>query len=156
MKVQTLESYLSEHPFLIGMSPEYLELLAGCARNARFEVGSHIFRQDQDADEFLLIRHGAVSIEIPSKDGNPVVIQTISSGEVLGWSWLFPPYKWRFDARATKVTRTLALDARCLRAKIEGDPRFGYDLLKRFAAVMTQRLEASRMQLLEVSANRPS
>ena len=150
MENQTLEGYLRAHPFLEGLAEEYIALLAGCARNARFDAGTPIVRLGAEASEFILIRHGSVAIETPLKQGGSVVIQNLSEGDVLGWSWLFPPYQWRFDAHATSVTRTLALDATCLRRKCESDARFGYDLLKRFAAVMTQRLEAARRQLIEL------
>ena len=156
MENQTLEGYLRAHPFLVGLAEEYIALLAGCARNARFDAGAPIVRQGAEASEFILIRHGSVTIQTPARQGGAVVIQNLSEGDVLGWSWLFPPYQWRFDAYATSVTRTLALDATCLRRKCESDSRFGYDLLKRFSAVMTQRLEASRRQLVDLYEHQAS
>ncbi len=150
MEIQNLKSYLQGHPFLEGLSDETLDLLAGCARNVRFDPGAMLFHQGDSADEFYLVRYGSVSVEIPSQGGEPVSIQTIADGDVLGWSWMFPPYKWRFDARALTMTRTLALDGACLRGKCEQDHTLGFDLMKRFAAVMGQRLEATRLQLIDL------
>jgi CRP-like cAMP-binding protein len=109
-----------------------------------------IFREGDEANQFFLIREGRVAIEVFSEARGPVTIQTLNAGEILGWSWLVPPYFWRFDARAVDEVRALALDGKCLREKCETDPRLGYELLKRFALVITRRLEATRMQLLDV------
>jgi CRP-like cAMP-binding protein len=79
-----------------------------------------------------------------------VTIQTVGPGELLGWSWLMPPYRWHFDARALEQTRALSFDGTCIRNKCETDHRLGYELMKRLAYVFTQRLEASRLQLLDV------
>lgn len=109
-----------------------------------------IFREGEEANQFFLVREGKVAIEVFVEGRGPLTIQTLSIGEILGWSWLVPPYQYRFDARAVDVVRAIALDGKCLRAKCDGDARLGYELLKRFAVVMTQRLEATRMQVLDV------
>jgi hypothetical protein len=82
-----------------------------------------------------------------------VVIGTLEAGEVLGWSWLFAPYHWHFDARAVGVVRATAFDGACLRGKCDDDPRLGYELMRRFAAVMIDRLQWTRLQLLDVYGN---
>jgi CRP-like cAMP-binding protein len=78
-----------------------------------------------------------------------ITIETIASGDVLGWSWLFPPYRWHFDAQALELTRAIAFDGACLRAKCDDDHDLGY-ALQRFARIMMQRLQATRLQLLDV------
>jgi CRP/FNR family transcriptional regulator, cyclic AMP receptor protein len=119
--VETLEPLLKEHPFFRDLAPGVIQLLTGCAKNVRLEAGQVIFREGEDADQFYLIRDGRVALEVFTPRG-PAPILTISAGEALGWSWLIPPYKWRFDARATETTRALALDGKCLREKCDEDP----------------------------------
>jgi len=147
--VETLEPLLKEHPFFRDLAPGVIQLLTSCAKNARLEAGQVIFREGEDADQFYLIRDGRVALEVFTPRG-PAPILTISAGEALGWSWLIPPYKWRFDARATETTRALALDGKCLREKCDEDPRLGYELLKRIAGIMAERLHATRLQMLDV------
>jgi CRP-like cAMP-binding protein len=148
--METLEPILAAHPFFKDIDPPYLKTLAGCATNVRFASGRMIFREGEEANEFFLIREGKVAIEIFVEGRGPVTIQTLSAGEILGWSWLVPPYHWRFDARAVDAVRAIALDGKCLRGKCDADPRLGYEMLKRFALVITERLEATRMQVLDV------
>jgi CRP/FNR family transcriptional regulator, cyclic AMP receptor protein len=152
---ETLEPYLREHPFFKGMDPEHVQLLVGCASNVRFNAGEYLDREGDNADKFFVLRHGKVAIEILNPVSGPICIQTAGEGDIVGWSWLFPPYLGHFDARALEVTRAVALDAVCLRTKCENDHELALDLYKRFAGVMEQRLEASRMQLLDLYANRP-
>jgi CRP/FNR family transcriptional regulator, cyclic AMP receptor protein len=148
--MDTLEPLLSKHPFFEGLDSNYLKTLTGCASNVHFPSGQMIFKEGEEANHFFLIREGRVAIEVFVEARGPVTIQTLSAGEILGWSWLVPPYYWRFDARAVDEVRALALDGRCLREKCETDPRLGFELLKRFALVITRRLEATRIQLLDV------
>jgi CRP/FNR family cyclic AMP-dependent transcriptional regulator len=155
MKMQTLEPILAAHPFFKDLAKPYLELLVGCASNVRFEAGEYILRQGQEANTCYIIRHGNVALEILTPGRGPITIETISEGDVLGWSWLFPPYKWHFDARAVELTRAIALDGVCLREKCEADHNLGFELLKRFAEIMTRRLQATRLQLLDVYHVRP-
>jgi CRP-like cAMP-binding protein len=150
MSIETLERLLVEHPFFKGLGEEYLSLVVGCARNVSFKAGDFIFREGEEANEFYIIRDGKVSLEIVSPGKEPIIIQTLESGEVLGWSWLVPPYYWHFDARAVEPTRVVAFDARCLRNKCEEDPKLGYELLKRLVPIIEQRLQATRIQLLDL------
>jgi len=151
--VETLEPLLVGHPFFRDLTPGDVQLLSGCAKNVRFEAGRTIFREGEDADQFYLIRQGKVALEVFTPSG-PTPIQTISAGDALGWSWLVPPYKWRFDARAIETTLAFALDGKCLRGKCDEDPRLGYELLKRVSAVMAERLHATRLQMLDVYGER--
>jgi CRP-like cAMP-binding protein len=148
--VETLEPLLTAHPFFRGLAPGDIQFLTGCAKNARFEAGQVIFREGEDADQFYLIRDGRVALEVFTPGRGSAPILTLGTGDVLGWSWLVPPYKWRFDARAIETTRAFALDGKCLREKCDQDPRLGYELLKRVAAVMAERLHATRLQMLDV------
>jgi CRP/FNR family transcriptional regulator, cyclic AMP receptor protein len=148
--METLERILVEHPFFQGLKQEHLDLIVGCASNVRFEEGEFIFREAAEANQFYLIRRGKVALEVFSPERGPLTILTLEDGEVLGWSWLVPPYRWKFDARAAELTRAIALDGKCLREKSEKDHDLGYELLKRFAHITEQRLEATRLQLLNV------
>ncbi len=147
--MQTLERVLADHPFFEGWSPQYVQLLTGCAANVRFSPGDYIVREGDAADHFYLIRHGKVAIETESPGQGAIWIQTVEDGDVLGWSWLVPPYRWRFDARATEDVRALSLDGKCLRGKCEDDHDLGYELYRRVCHIMEQRLQATRTQLLE-------
>jgi len=148
--MQTLEPILAKHPFFKGLEPRYLQLITGCASNVRFDAGTYIFREGEPASQFFLIREGKVALEIHGAPRGPITIETIETGEVLGWSWLFPPYRWHFSGRVIEPTRAIALDGVCLRNKAEEDPRLGYELMKRVAQIMMERLQATRMQVLDV------
>jgi CRP-like cAMP-binding protein len=152
--MQTLEPVLAEHPFFRNLDASYIQVLVGCASNVRFEAGQTIFREGEPANQFFLVREGKVAIEVYTPDRGAIVIQTVGRGEVIGWSWLVEPYLWQFDARAIESTRVIALDGRCLRGKCDADPRLGYEILKRFAHVMAERLHATRLQLLDLYAAR--
>lgn len=153
--MEDLERILAEHPFLEGLEPHLLSILVGCAKNVRFDADTFIFRAGDQADAFYLIRYGQVGIEIYSHHGGPLTIQTLGEGEVLGWSWLVPPYRWRFDARTISLVRAIALDGKCLREKCEANHDLGYELFKRFSTIIEERLQAMRLQLLDVYSNRP-
>lgn len=150
--MKTLERIIAEHPFFEGLGAQYIELLVGCAANVRFDAGFYIFKEGQEANEFYLIRHGRVSLEIFAPQRKPTIVETLGEGEILGWSWLLPPYHWKFHARAVEQTRAIALDGRCLRTKCEANHDLGYELLKRFAKIIERRLEATRLQLMDVYA----
>ncbi|MBZ5538705.1 MAG: cyclic nucleotide-binding domain-containing protein [Acidobacteriia bacterium] len=151
--LDSLRPVLAEHPFLSDLSPRHLDLVVGCASNVRFEAGKYLFREEEDANQFYIIREGKVAVEIRTPHRGPLTVQTVSAGEILGWSWLLPPYQWHFDARAVEPTRAIALDGKCLRVKCENDHDLGYELLKRFAQIMEQRLEATRLQVLDIYGN---
>jgi CRP-like cAMP-binding protein len=148
--METLEGILSVHPFFHELPPRHLGLVVGCASNVRFDAGEFLFRTGTEANQFFLIRHGRAALEIAAPGRPPLILETLGEGEVIGWSWLIPPYRWMFDARALEQTRAVALDGKCLRGKCEADHDLGYELFKRFAHVMEQRLMAARLQLLDV------
>ncbi len=148
--MENLNRILTEHPFLSGMDKKHLELLTGCASNVVFKAGEYIFREGEDADSFYFIRSGKIVIETFVPHQGAILIHTRNAGEVLGWSWLVPPYKWHFDARAIEVTRALAMDGKCLRGKCEEDHDLGYEIMKRFNLVIAERIEATRLQLMDI------
>jgi CRP-like cAMP-binding protein len=156
MEKHSLEPVIAGHPFFQGMKQDYLHLLVSCASNVRFEAGQFIFREGEEANHFYLIRQGSVALEINDPSRGPIPIQTIGEGDVLGWSWIFPPYRWHFDARAQELTRAVAMDGKCLRKKCDEDPVLGYEMMKRFARIMVERLQATRLQLLDVYGPAPS
>src|SRR5262245_8579966 len=112
--METLERIVAKHPFFADLQTDHTNLLAGCASNVRFAAGAYILREGQEANEFFLVREGHVAIEVAAPQHKPVVVDTVGEGEILGWSWLLPPYLWRFDARAVEATRAIALDGKCL------------------------------------------
>ena len=148
--MEGLENILAEIPFLAGLATEHRKLLSGCARNHRFDAGGYLFHEGDAADEFFLIRHGRVALEITAPGRPPVVFTTLGPGEVVGASWIIPPYRWMFDARALELVRAVGIDAACLRGKCETDHAFGYDMMKRFLPELVKRLHATRLQILDV------
>jgi len=153
--METLEPILAQHPFLKELEPRHLKILVGCASNVRFNAGQILFHEGEEANQFYMIRQGKVAIETLAPELGPITVQTVGEGDVLGWSWLIPPYRWRFSARAVELTRAIALDGKCLRQKSEEDHDLGYELLKRFSGIIVERLEATRLQLLDVYKTRP-
>jgi len=145
-----LARVLAAHPFFADLPPAHLALLVGCATNTRLPAGAFLCRTGEEADRFYLLRAGKVALEILPPGCEPVVVQTLRDGEILGWSWLVPPHQWSFDAVAVEETRAIVLDGACLRGKCEADHDLGYELLRRFAIVIAERLEATRLQLLDV------
>jgi CRP/FNR family cyclic AMP-dependent transcriptional regulator len=150
MHTEDLTTTLQQHPFLAGFSEEHMKTLVGCASNVRFMENATIFREGEIANTFYLIRSGRVALEIDFPGRGTMRIQTVGPGEVLGWSWLISPYRWHFTAVGAVETRAIALDGECLRNKCESDSGFGYDVLLRLAQVMESRLEATRLQLLDM------
>lgn len=148
-----LESVLADVPFLEGLDPGRLTLLVGCAGNVHFAAGDGLFREGDPADTFYIVRQGSVALETFVPTRGSVLIETIEAGEVIGWSWLFAPYRWHFDARALTDVRATGFDGACLRQKCEDDPALGYDLMGRFAQVLIERLQWTRLRLLDVYGN---
>ena len=148
--MQTLEELIAAAPLFAGLRADHLALIAGCGANDRFDAGAELFHEGGQADRFFLIRAGSVALELEAPGRGTLVIETLQAGEVVGWSWLFEPYRWQFDARATLPTRVVAFDGVCLRGKCDADHELGYQLMRRFAVSITERLQATRLQLLDV------
>lgn len=143
-----IEKQLAAHPFLKGMSPHHYELLALCAMPTEFDAGQIVLREGEPATGFYLIESGTVVLEGKTDDGKTVVIDTISAGEPLGWSWLFPPYLWSFDARATEPCTAICLSGLLLRQHRDDDLTLSQELHKRVSEVMVRRLQAARNKLI--------
>jgi len=151
--MKTIRDLLGEHQLFRSFHPDLLELMAGCGHNVHFEAGKQIFSEGEPADEFYVLRSGKVSIGIAVPHRGTVLVETLGPNEVLGVSWPFPPYRWEFDSRAMDPTSAIAMDAECLRTKCEEDPALGYQVFKSFALLMRNRLQATRLQLLDLYGN---
>ncbi len=138
---------LGDVPLFRGMTQAALELIAGCGSTVRFHQTEILFGEGDPADTFYVLHHGSVTIETLVPERGMVTIDTLGRGDVVGWSWLFPPYRWHFEARARSLVRATAFDAACLRAKCESDPAFGYDLMARFAQILIDRLRRTQLRL---------
>ena len=150
--MQTIDELLADVPALRPLSAEHRETIAGCARTRVFDEGERIMREGDPADAFYALREGAVALETVIPGRGAVVLQTLHDGDLLGWSWLVPPYRTAFDARALTTTKAIAFDGACLRGKSEADPALGYDLLKLVSAVFMTRLQDTRLRLLDLYA----
>jgi CRP/FNR family cyclic AMP-dependent transcriptional regulator len=146
----TLAEILADAPFFAGLRADTIDLVAGCGSNVQFEPGALIFREGDQADAFYLLRHGSIAIEAYAPNSGPLVIETLEAGDVLGWSWLFEPHRWHFDAHALTAVRATAFDGACLRGKCDADPQLGYELVSRFAQTLIERLQWTRLRLLDV------
>lgn len=150
--IKQMAEILDAHPLFAGLDKDITELLAGCASNVHFRAGSYLFRADQPADTFYLIRAGDVALELAMPGRGRLVVQTAHPGEVVGASWILPPYRWRFDARSLGDVRATSVDAACLRGKCDADPAMGYQVMQRFLPVVAQRLQTTRLRLVDLYA----
>ena len=149
MSNSSIENYLSAHAFFAGLDEDIIKYLSGSARERQVKEGEVLFQQGKRADTFYLVRKGRVSIQVPALMGPALDIQTLEEGQILGWSWLIPPFRWHFLARAVEDSEVLEFDGGAILAHCEEDPRFGYELLKRFAALMSERLDAARQKMMD-------
>ena len=145
--VKPVETVIAEHPFLKGLKPEYIRLLTSYAMRMQFKENELIFREGDPANRFYLIEEGLVALEAPRLDEPGQQIQTVGPGEPLGWSWLYPPYLWHFDALAIEPTTAIFFYGTRLREACDVDHDLGYELMKRMTQVVIQRLQATRKQL---------
>ena len=152
IEIEPLDTRVALHPFLAGMNREQLALLTDCAIPVHFKKGQIIFREGETANRFYLIESGKVVLESSEGLGNPVIIDTIGSGDLLGWSWMFPPYTWQFTARPVEPTAAIFFYGTILREYCEKDHSLGYELLKRISAVMVKRLQGARKKMLAFQA----
>lgn len=148
--MQTLDELIASSSVFAGLPADDLALIAGCGKNTGFEEGQLLAREGDPADTFFLIRRGRVALELHTPDRGGLLIETLEHGDIVGWAWLFPPYRWHHDARAMSDVRAVVFDGACLRGKCEQDKALGYDLMLRFAQVMNDRLQHTRVRLLDV------
>ena len=148
--MKTIADELQEHPFFADLPTEFITQIAGCGQNIVFKPDTVIAAEGSDADAFYVLRKGRVAIQIHAAPAGTALLQTKDGGDILGWSWLFPPYRWSVEAKAVQEVHAIQLDGRCLRSKCDENPHMGYQLMKKFSQIMTQRLEATRLQLLDL------
>jgi CRP-like cAMP-binding protein len=148
--MQTLEPLIKAHPFFQGLTPEHLRLITGCCRNERHREGEMLVREGDEANWFYVICEGRLAVEVHAPGRGTIVLQTLGDGEVLGTSWLFPPYRWQVSLRVLQPARLLAFDGKCLRGKCDDDHHLGYELVRRTAQVLMKRLDAARVQLMDL------
>ena len=154
--MQTMEEVLGSHPFFAGLNADAMRLIAGCASNVHFAEGEFLFEEGHEANQFWVIRRGRVAMQMESPGQGAIVTDTMDEGEMVGWSWLVPPYRFFADGRAVTPVSATALDGACLRGKCEADPELGYQLLKRVTSVMYQRLQSTRIRLLDLYGTEPA
>ena len=153
--MRNLDELITDSPIFAGMQPSHLETIAGCGHNQHVAPDTLLLREGDPADIFYMIRRGTVALEVHVPGRGPVVIETLNPGEAVGWSWLFEPYRWHLDGRAVEDSSLVTFDAACLRSKVDGDHELGYELMKRFAANLVDRIQASRLQMLDVYGRAP-
>ena len=149
MSNQSIAEYLSAHEFFSELSEDVLIFLYECASKREIKKGQILFRQDERADKFYVVRNGRISVQIPAIMGPALEIQALGKDQVLGWSWLISPYQWHFQAKTEEDSELLEFDGTAILARCEQEPEFGYELLKRFAALMSERLDAARQKMMD-------
>ena len=149
MSNQSTVEYLASHKFFSGLNDDILQFL--CEHSSEFSIKKRqiLFRQGENADKFYIVRSGLVAIQVPAIMSLNLEIQTLGKDQVLGWSWLISPYKWNFQAMPEADSELLMFDGAMILAQCEQEPRFGYELLKKFAALMSIRLDVARQEMME-------
>ncbi len=147
--MQSIDKYLSAHSFFAGLEDGFMKFLSNSAKELRIKEGDVLFQQGKPADKFYLLRSGQVSVQVPALVGPTLELQVLGEDQMLGWSWLIPPYRWNFQARALEDTELLEFDGSAILERCEEDPKFGYELFKRFAALMSERLDSARQKIMD-------
>jgi len=150
--IEVTAEALTNHPFLHGMSHDHLAVLAEAATDVTFPARHRLCEDGGSATRFWLIQSGHVALDLDVPGQGRMKVDTIGIGELLGWSWLFPPYRWAFGAVAASPVEAFEFDARAVRASCESDPALGYEVTRRLARVVTQRLHATRVKLISASS----
>lgn len=148
----SITALLAQHPFFSDCSQDEIQLISSCAKARNFSTDEYLAKAQEDATGFYLITSGTVAICTHMANQPNKIIQTIQPADIFGWSWLFPPYKWMFDAIAIQPAETITLDGQCVREKLQTHPDLGYKLMQRFSQMIISRLNATRLQLLDVYA----
>lgn len=149
MNATPIRDLLAAQQVLRDLEPADIDLIAGCGHNEVFPAGAFLAHEGDQANHFFIVREGQVALEMHASTG-PLLIDTIGAGNLVGWSWLFAPYRWVFDVAAIQTTHAVVIDAACLRDKCDADPAFGYRVMKRFAQVIVDRLQTTRVRLLDL------
>ena len=147
--MQSIEEYLASHSFFAELDDSFMKFLSDSASETKIREGDVLFQQGKRADKFYLLRSGQVSVQVPALVGPTLELQVLGADQILGWSWLIPPYQWNFQARAVEDSDVVEFDGSAILAHCEEDPRFGYELFKRFTALMSSRLDAARQKMMD-------
>jgi CRP-like cAMP-binding protein len=148
--MDTVDNLLAAHPFLAGMSPSEVSRLAEHASPATFPAGTRIFDEGHDAARFWLIAAGHIRIDTVVPGRGLIIVETLGPGTVLGWSWMFPPHRWHFGAQAVDTTTAVELDGAAVRDLCDEMPALGYKLMNGFLRVVVDRLQNTRIRLLDL------
>ena len=150
--IKNIKDLLDENPFFEGMKSSQIEFIAGCGKLVHFREGEFLQRENDECKKFFIIRHGDVAIESFVPGTGPIISRTVRDGGIVGYAWLYPPYRSEFDSRAMNSVTAIEMDGTCLRKKTETDHELGYEIMKRFAMIITERLQSTRRQLLDIYA----
>ncbi|OQX11682.1 MAG: hypothetical protein BWK76_18815 [Desulfobulbaceae bacterium A2] len=153
-QLETIEQALAGHPFCRGLDDEYRRLLSGCANRWIIAPGNFLYREGEPGHHCHLLCQGSVALEVHLPGRGPLTVETLGAGDVLGWSWLVPPYRARFDARVLETLTVLSIEAACLRHLCERDHEFGFALYQRFLPLVAERLAATRLRLVDMYEGR--
>jgi len=145
----SIEKLLTEAPAFSGLSDEYARRLAGHGEALEIGNGELLFRSGEPARHFFVLVDGEISIEVPAVTGPTLQVQRLNPVRVLGWSWLLPPFKWSFNAKAERDSKVIRFDGEAVLAACESDPAFGYEVIKRFSGLMAERLDAAHKKMME-------
>jgi CRP-like cAMP-binding protein len=151
--MQTIDELIAEAPVFAGLKPEYLQLISSWGRLVELDADEYVLREGERAQTFYIIRRGAIALEVRGAGRAVLIVDTKHDGDIVGWSWLFAPYRWQFDGRTTEPCSLVAIEGARLRDMCEDDHEFGYQLMRRFASVVQQMLQNTRMQLLDFYGN---
>ena len=149
MSNQSTAEYLSAHEFFSEFSDDVLKFLCECSSMREIKKGQILFLQGEHADKFYIVRSGRISIQMPAIMGPTLEIQAVDEDQVLGWSWLISPYQWNFQTKAEDDSELLQFDGAAILEQCELDPKLGFELVKKFAALMTVGLNAARLKMMD-------
>ncbi len=149
MSESSIKDLIATNEVFRDLDPEFIDILAEQGSEREYAAGEAVFRYGERAETFHIVREGTVTVEVAAIEGPPLELQELGEGALLGWSWLIPPYRWNFQARARTAARVVEFDGHAIRERCERDPRLGYEILKRFARLMSERLEEARGKMME-------
>lgn len=149
MTESAITEIIAGQQYFRGLDPAFIEVLAGHATERDLDKDEVLFHQGAEAGAFYIVREGFIAIEVPAIEGPPLELQRLGADALLGWSWLIPPYRWSFQARADEPARLVEFDGRAIRERCEQDPQLGYEIFRRFARLMSERLEEARVRMIE-------
>ncbi|MBT2468944.1 cyclic nucleotide-binding domain-containing protein [Streptomyces sp. ISL-66] len=136
------------------LSTEHRGRLMSHALEVNIREGARIFDEGTRAHSFWIVRSGTVTLQIPGSGRRATPIESLGPGELVGWSWLFPPYVWQLSAEAMTPVRAYEFDATTVRMLMDADPAFGSAVGHWVGRVLALRLHQTRTRLLDLYAPR--